>query len=73
MLGDADAPMDVDSRFGQNQQVQQVLQDNDNAIGYMALAFSGRVGDSGDRHRVWGRCSSRMPTPRTPSSTRSTR
>jgi len=25
MLGDADAPMDVDSRFGQNQQVQQVL------------------------------------------------
>lgn len=41
MLGDADAPMDVDSRFGQNQQVQQVLQDNDNAIGYMALAFSG--------------------------------
>jgi len=26
---------------GQNQQVQQVLQDNDNAIGYMALAFSG--------------------------------
>ena len=41
MLGDADAPMDVDSRFGQNQQVQQVLQDNDNAIGYMALAFAG--------------------------------
>ena len=41
MLGDADAPMDVDTRFGQNQQVQQVLQDNDNAIGYMALAFSG--------------------------------
>ena len=41
MLGDADAPMDVDTRLGQNQQVQQVLQDNDNAIGYMALAFSG--------------------------------
>ena len=41
MLGDADATMDVDSRFGQNQQVQQVLQYNDNAIGYMALAFSG--------------------------------
>ena len=41
MLGDADASMDVDSRFGQNQQVQQVLQDNDNAIGYMALAFAG--------------------------------
>ena len=41
MLGDADAPMEVDTRLGQNQQVQQVLQDNDNAIGYMALAFSG--------------------------------
>jgi len=41
MLGDADAPMDVDTRLGQNQQVQQVLQDNDNAIGYMALAFAG--------------------------------
>ncbi|WP_186313420.1 substrate-binding domain-containing protein [Halorubrum salsamenti] len=41
MLGDADAEMDVDTRLGQNQQVQQVLQDNDNAIGYMALAFSG--------------------------------
>jgi len=41
MLGDADAPMDVDTRLGQNQQVQQILQDNDNAIGYMALAFSG--------------------------------
>ncbi|WP_049904377.1 substrate-binding domain-containing protein [Natrialba asiatica] len=41
MLGDADAEMDVNTRLGQNQQVQQVLQDNDNAIGYMALAFSG--------------------------------
>nr|WP_245550021.1 substrate-binding domain-containing protein [Halopiger xanaduensis] len=41
MLGDADAEMDVDTRLGQNQQVQQVLQDNDNAIGYMALAFAG--------------------------------
>ena len=41
MLGDAEAPMDVDTRLGQNQQVQQVLQDNDNAIGYMALAFAG--------------------------------
>jgi len=72
MLGDADAPMDVDSRFGQNQQVQQVLQDNDNAIGYMALAFSGS-GIQAIGIEFEGRCSSRMPTPRTPSSTRSTR
>jgi len=72
MLGDADAPMDVDSRFGQNQQVQQVLQDNDNAIGYMALAFSGS-GFRRSASSLRGRCSSRMPTPRTPSSTRSTR
>ena len=41
MLGDADAAMDVDTRKGQNQQVQTILQNNDNAIGYMALAFSG--------------------------------
>src|SRR6056297_570850 len=41
MLGDADAPMDVDTRKGQNQQVKTVLQQNDNAIGYMALAFQG--------------------------------
>ncbi len=41
MLGDADAPMEVDTRKGQNQQVKTVLQQNDNAIGYMALAFQG--------------------------------
>jgi phosphate transport system substrate-binding protein len=41
MLGDADAPMEVDTRKGQNQQVQTVLQQNDGAIGYMALAFQG--------------------------------
>lgn len=41
MLGDAEAAMDVDTRKGQNQQVKQVLQQNDNAIGYMALAFQG--------------------------------
>src|SRR6056297_3579683 len=41
MLGDANAPMDVDTRKGQNQQVKTVLQQNDNAIGYMALAFQG--------------------------------
>ncbi len=39
MLGGADAPMQVDTRKGQNQQVQTVLQQNDGAIGYMALAF----------------------------------
>ncbi len=41
MLGDADAPMDVDTRFGQNQQVAQAVQQNDGAIAYMALAFTG--------------------------------
>ncbi len=39
MLGDAEAPMEVDTRKGQNQQVQTVLKQNDGAIGYMALAF----------------------------------
>jgi phosphate transport system substrate-binding protein len=41
MLGSAEAEMEVDTRKGQNQQVKQVLQQNDNAIGYMALAFQG--------------------------------
>jgi phosphate transport system substrate-binding protein len=41
MLGDANAPMEVDTRKGQNQQVKQILQQNENAIGYMALAFQG--------------------------------
>ena len=41
MLGDANAPMEVDTRKGQNQQVRTVLQQNDGAIGYMALAFQG--------------------------------
>jgi len=40
MLGDADAPMDVDTRKGQNQQVRTIVGQNDNAIGYMALAFT---------------------------------
>jgi phosphate transport system substrate-binding protein len=39
MLGDAEAEMEVDTRKGQNQQVKQILLQNDNAIGYMALAF----------------------------------
>jgi len=41
MLGDAEAPMEVDTRKGQNQQVKTVMQQNDGAIGYMALAFQG--------------------------------
>jgi len=41
MLGDADAAMDVDTRQGQNQQVAQLVQQNDGAIAYMALAFTG--------------------------------
>ncbi|WP_436925604.1 phosphate ABC transporter substrate-binding protein [Halosimplex amylolyticum] len=40
MLGDAEAEMDVDTRKGQNQQVRTVIGQNDNAIGYMALAFT---------------------------------
>jgi phosphate transport system substrate-binding protein len=41
MLGDADAPMDVDTRQGQNQQVAQLVSQNEGAIAYMALAFTG--------------------------------
>ena len=40
MLGDADAPMEVDTRKGQNQQVAQLVQQNEGAIAYMALAFT---------------------------------
>ncbi|QZP37268.1 substrate-binding domain-containing protein [Halobaculum magnesiiphilum] len=41
MLGSADAPMPgVDTRFGQNQQVAQAVQQNEGAIAYMALAFT---------------------------------
>lgn len=41
MLGSADAPMPgVDSRFGQNQQVAEAVENNDGAIAYMALAFT---------------------------------
>ncbi|MXR40396.1 phosphate ABC transporter substrate-binding protein [Halobaculum sp. WSA2] len=40
MLGDADAPMEVDTRQGQNQQVAQLVSQNDGAIAYMALAFT---------------------------------
>jgi phosphate transport system substrate-binding protein len=42
MLGDADASMEgVDTRKGQNQQVATVVQQNEGAIAYMALAFTG--------------------------------
>jgi phosphate transport system substrate-binding protein len=42
MLGDAEASMSgVDTRKGQNQQVKTVVQQNDGAIAYMALAFTG--------------------------------
>jgi phosphate transport system substrate-binding protein len=42
MLGDAEAPMPgVDTRKGQNQQVATVVQQNEGAIAYMALAFTG--------------------------------
>jgi phosphate transport system substrate-binding protein len=40
MLGDADAPMEVDTRQGQNQQVAQLVAQNEGAIAYMALAFT---------------------------------
>ncbi len=40
VLGDPDAPMDgVDSRRGQNQQVKTDIENADNAIAYIALAF----------------------------------
>ncbi|WP_276280181.1 phosphate ABC transporter substrate-binding protein [Halorussus caseinilyticus] len=43
MLGDAEAPMPgVDTRKGQNQQVKTVVQQNEGAIAYMALAFTGK-------------------------------
>ncbi|SFR31127.1 MULTISPECIES: PstS family phosphate ABC transporter substrate-binding protein [Halorubrum] len=42
MLGSADASMSgVDTRFGQNQQVAQAVAQNEGAIAYMALAFTG--------------------------------
>ncbi|WP_197409646.1 PstS family phosphate ABC transporter substrate-binding protein, partial [Haloferax profundi] len=42
MLGDAEAAMPgVDTRKGQNQQVKTVVQQNEGAIAYMALAFTG--------------------------------
>ncbi|WP_222918179.1 substrate-binding domain-containing protein [Natrinema sp. SYSU A 869] len=39
VLGDPNADMEVDARKGENQQVQTVLENSDNAIGYAGLAF----------------------------------
>jgi len=40
MLGGTDAEMVVDARKGQNQQVKSLVESSDNAIAYMALAFT---------------------------------
>jgi phosphate transport system substrate-binding protein len=39
LYGDPEAPIDPDTRKGQNQQVAQLVKQNDNAIAYIALAF----------------------------------
>jgi phosphate transport system substrate-binding protein len=41
LFGSPDAPIKCDSRIGQNQQVRTTVQQSDNAIAYMALAFVG--------------------------------
>ena len=41
LFGSSDAPIKCDSRIGQNQQVRTTVQQSDNAIAYMALAFVG--------------------------------
>ena len=41
LFGSPDAPIKCDSRIGQNQQVRTSVQQSDNAIAYMALAFVG--------------------------------
>jgi phosphate transport system substrate-binding protein len=41
LFGSPDAPIQCDSRIGQNQQVRTTVQQSDNAIAYMALAFVG--------------------------------
>ncbi len=41
LFGNPDAPIKCDSRIGQNQQVRTTVQQSDNAIAYMALAFVG--------------------------------
>ena len=39
LYGDPDAPIQPDTRKGQNQQVKTLVEQNDNAIAYIALAF----------------------------------
>ncbi|WP_158854661.1 PstS family phosphate ABC transporter substrate-binding protein [Halorhabdus sp. CUG00001] len=39
LYGDPDAPIEPDTRKGQNQQVKTLIEQNDNAIAYIALAF----------------------------------
>jgi len=39
LYGDPDAPISPDVRKGQNQQVKTIVEQNDNAIAYLALAF----------------------------------
>lgn len=39
LYGDPDAPIEPDTRKGQNQQVATLVEQNDNAIAYIALAF----------------------------------
>ncbi|WP_229120513.1 PstS family phosphate ABC transporter substrate-binding protein [Halapricum desulfuricans] len=39
LYGDPDAPISPDTRKGQNQQVKTLVEQNDNAIAYIALAF----------------------------------
>jgi phosphate transport system substrate-binding protein len=39
LYGDPDAPIEPDTRKGQNQQVKTLVEQNDNAIAYIALAF----------------------------------
>jgi len=39
VFGDPEAPISPDQRFGQNQQLQQAINQADNAIAYIALAF----------------------------------
>ena len=41
LFGSPNAPIKCDSRIGQNQQVRTTVQQSDNAIAYMALAFVG--------------------------------
>ncbi len=45
VFGDANAPIEPDQRYGQNQQLRQAMAQADNAISYIALAFVEPEGD----------------------------